>query len=392
MLLPISDSPNPRGTPFVTYGLIAANIAVYLLITLPLESQRPDPSDPAVLEYVRTLAEERGGPVSVRLNAYDLFVFAHGFRAGDPSLSDLFFSMFLHAGLLHLFGNMLFLWIYGDNVEHRFGGARYLLAYLGTGAASAAFQALLDPTSRIPMIGASGAISGVLGVYFVWFPHNRVRLLIALFPFLVQVVTVPARVVLMVYLILDNVLPVLLSRGVGGGVAHGAHVGGFIAGWVLARWLDRRVEIVPPHEFRSPRPRSDSLPIGREQEVRRRILDGDFAEAADGYFTLRPEVTRGLLPPRDALKFAGWLAVTGHQEAACVVYRRLLRDHPAGPEAAEAHLALGEILLQRLRQPTAAYQHLLDALDLEPDSDIARRARQLLAEIALLQKYRVRGR
>jgi membrane associated rhomboid family serine protease len=398
MLLPLGDSPNPRGTPFVTYGLIAANVAIYLLVTLPLGAERPDPADPAVLDYLRVLAAEQGGPIPAReilarLTAYDLFVFRHGFQPASPSFSDLLFSMFLHGGLMHLFGNMLFLWIYGDNVEHRLGGGRFLFAYLLTGVAATFFHAIFDLDSRIPMVGASGAISGVLGFYFVWFPHNKVRLLIALFPFLVDVITVPARMILMMYLILENVLPFLISRGLGGGgVAYGAHIGGFIAGWAIARWLDRRVEAIPPPEFRhASRETIDPAPA-RAQEIRQMIENGEFAEAADRYFSIRSEETKGLLAPRDALKFAAWLGVTGHPEAACVVYRRLLRDHPTGPEAAEAHLALGEILLQRLRQPAAAYQHLLDALDLEPGPEIAHRANQLLEEISALQKYRVRGR
>lgn len=398
MLLPLGDSPNPRGTPFVTYGLIAANVAVYLLVTLPLGAARPDPADPAVLDYLRVLTTEQGGPIPAReilarLTAYDIFVFRHGFQPGNASFSDLFFSMFLHGGLMHLFGNMLFLWIYGDNVEHRLGGGRFLLAYLLTGAAATFFHAIFDLDSLIPMVGASGAISGVLGFYFVWFPHNKVRLLIALFPFLVDVITVPARMILMMYLILENVLPFLISRGLGGaGVAYGAHIGGFVAGWGIARWLDRRVEAIPPREFRHAPREEAAPPLAREQEIRRLIEDGQFAEAADRYFALRSEATQGLLKPRDALAFAAWLAVGGHPEAACVVYRRLLRDHPSSPETAEAHLALGEILLQRLRQPAAAYQHLLDALDLEPGPEITHRANQLLEEIAALQKYRVGGR
>src|SRR5690606_5569522 len=120
------------------------------------------------------------------------------------------------------------------------------------------------------------------------------------------------------------------------------------AGWAIARWLERRVEVIPPREYRHAVREAVGRPAARAQEIRRRVEDGEFAETADAYFNLRSEETEGLLEPRDSLRFAAWLVVTGHPEAACVVYRRLLRDHPSGPAAAEAHLALGEILLQRL--------------------------------------------
>ena len=137
MFLPLGDAPNPRGVPWVTYGLIAANVAVYLFVSLPLSLTRPDPSDPAVLEYVRLLLDVMPGvsPAELvqQITAYDLFVLDHGFRPVAPQPVDLLASMFLHAGFMHLAGNMLFLWIYGDNVEHRLGPGRYLLAYLLTG-------------------------------------------------------------------------------------------------------------------------------------------------------------------------------------------------------------------------------------------------------------------
>src|SRR5690606_30537250 len=119
--------------------------------------------------------------------------------------------MFLHASFLHLFGNMLFLWIYGDNVEHQLGHGRFLIAYLATGAAAVAFHMIGAAGSAVPMVGASGAISGALGFYFVFFPRNRVRLAWFLPPFLFQVFEVPARIVLGFYIVLDNLLPYLLT-------------------------------------------------------------------------------------------------------------------------------------------------------------------------------------
>jgi membrane associated rhomboid family serine protease len=155
------------------------------------------------------------------------------------SLVDLFASMFLHGGLLHLIGNMLFLWIYGDNVEHRMGPLSFLFWYLATGVAATAFQTVFTIGSNIPMVGASGAISGVLGFYFIWCPGHTVKMFALLFPFYVGALYVPARVVLTVYLIFDNILPFLIQSS-GAGVAHGAHIGGFIAGAAAAGMMRPR--------------------------------------------------------------------------------------------------------------------------------------------------------
>jgi hypothetical protein len=112
-------------------------------------------------------------------------------------------------------------------------------------------------------------------------------------------------------------------------------------------------------------------------------------DAANGYFRLREADTRGVLAPDESLELGEWLAANGHPEAAAVIYRRLIRDVPGGPVSARARFALGEILLHDLRQPAAAYQHLLDALDLDPPPDVAASARHLLADIAGMQKLRM---
>ncbi len=214
--LPLRDHPNPEGfRPWVTWLLIAVNVVVYLLLTLP---------ESASLAYGST-------------TAYDLRVQQWGFRPVAPEGSDVLTSMFLHAGWLHLAGNMLFLWIYGDNVEHRLGRLRYLLAYLGTGAAAVAGHALLNVGSEVPMVGASGAISGVLGIYFLWFKHHRVEVLGVVFPFWFGRIHVPARVLLGAYVVLDNLLPLL--TGPGDSVAYGAHLGGFFAGLLAAALIFR---------------------------------------------------------------------------------------------------------------------------------------------------------
>lgn len=242
MILPISDYPNPRGAPWMTIALIAANVLVYVLVTLPLSAQRPAPNDPLFHEYLRAIAQALPPGVSIRdiaqqTSVYDLVVFEFGFRPAAIGVVTLFTSMFLHGGLLHLAGNMLFLWIYGDNVEHRLGSLPFLVWYLLAGIAATAFQTVFNLGSQIPLVGASGAISGVLGFYFVWFPHYMVRVLVFLFPFFMGTINVPARIVLGIYLVLDNVLPFLFASGMAG-IAHGAHIGGFIAG-LAAAWIMR---------------------------------------------------------------------------------------------------------------------------------------------------------
>ncbi len=245
MFLPIGDYPNPRGLHWMTLVLIVVNVAVYLLVTLPLSAQPANPADPRVAEYISVLARQlppgvRPSDVARSLTEYDLLVFERGFRPAAMSVTDLFASMFLHGGFLHLLGNMLYLWIYGNNVEDRLGPIGFLVAYLLTGVAATAFQTVFNLNSGIPMIGASGAISGVLGFYLRWFPHHYVKVFIFLFPFYVGTTMLPASLVLWAYLIFDNLVPFLFASADGGGVAHGAHIGGFLAGFAVAWAMGRQ--------------------------------------------------------------------------------------------------------------------------------------------------------
>lgn len=385
MILPLGDAPNPRGVPIVTYGLIAVNVMLYLLITVPLSVTAADVHDPALLEYLRMLALTHGRPIHAELvvpelSAYDLFTFRYGFRPADPQVVPLAISLFLHAGFLHLFGNMLFLWIYGNNVEHRLGGGRYLLAYIGGGAAATLFHALVNRDSPAPLIGASGAISAVLGLYYVWFPRNEVRLLVLLFPFLMNVVTVPARFLLGFYVIVDNLLPFLLADSHGGGIAYGAHIGGFVAGLVAARLIDRRA-------LRAERTVVEPTVEPPRAAVRAALDAGRFADATRLYLTLAPELSRGVLAPDESLALGDWLQRASDPRAALIVYRRHLRDYPHHATAAAAHLGAGLLQLEHFGQTTAAYQHFLDALDLDPPPAIVARVRAALDTIAAGQRY-----
>jgi membrane associated rhomboid family serine protease len=244
MFLPIGDEPNPHHLPVMTVAIIAVNVAVFLLVTLPFGMRAPDPGDPRLAEYLRTILPMLPPGTSLReavqyVSAYDLVVFEWGFRTSAPSAVTLLTSMFLHGGLMHVAGNMLYLWIYGNNVEHRLGALPFLFWYLVTGAAAVGFHAVFNPGSPIPLVGASGAISGVLGFYLIWFPRHVVKVFVLLFPFYVGTVHVNATVVLVLYLVLDNLLPFVLAPH-GMGVAHGAHIGGFLAGMAVAWWLRGR--------------------------------------------------------------------------------------------------------------------------------------------------------
>jgi len=382
MLLPVGDTPNPRMTPYVTWGLMLVNIAIYLLVTLPLGAARPDPADPLLYEYFQAFG--RGvfslSEIARSVSAYDLTVFRYGFRPADPSLLALLTAMFLHGGFLHLAGNMLFLWIFGDNVEHRLGPVRFLFAYLGTGVAATLVFALFALDSPYPMIGASGAISGVLGCYFLWFPRNQVRTFIFLFPIFMQTVLIPARWVLGFYLLVDNLLPFLLNGGRSAtGVAHGAHIGGFLAGLALAWGVS---------QFPHLRARGASRPAGREVDGRRPAAEsftaplqaGDLDAALAGYARL-DRGGRQAIPAGLVIDLGEQLLARGDSFVALSLFRRFIAERPADPEIGRAFLGAGQALLDQPRGSTSAYHYFLSALDATRDPWVAEQARRYIEQI-----------
>ncbi len=155
-----------------------------------------------------------------------------------PAAATLFTSMFLHGGWLHIAGNMLYLWIFGNNVEDATGRVRFLIFYLLCGLIAATVHAFMNRSSLTPMIGASGAISGVLGAYMLLYPRARVMTLV-MFGFYIRTVEVPAMIVLGLWFVVQF-LNVLVSSGSGGGVAWSAHVAGFAAGIFLIGLFKRR--------------------------------------------------------------------------------------------------------------------------------------------------------
>ena len=155
-----------------------------------------------------------------------------------PTQATIFTSMFLHGGFMHLAGNMLYLWIFGNNIEDALGKFRFFLFYFICGTAAVFGQVLQDPSSQIPMIGASGAISGVLGAYLLLYPHARVLVLVPIW-FYVEMIRLPAAWVLGFWFVLQ-LISSALSHSAGGGVAFYAHISGFITGMILVPVMKRK--------------------------------------------------------------------------------------------------------------------------------------------------------
>lgn len=231
-MIPIKDDAGPRRRlPWVTWGLIALNVAVFLYqVTLG-----PDASSFMFAYAVVPGALTHGLPQTSLPG-----IPAHlPFHTPDPVYLTLITSMFLHAGWLHIGGNMLFLFIFGDNVEDRMGHLPYLLFYLFCGVVAAITQTAIDPGSLVPSLGASGAIAGVLAAYLVLFPLARVRTIIFIFIFF-TIVTLPAILLIGIWFLLqffDGVAALSNVQQGMGGVAYFAHVGGFVAGLVITLLL-----------------------------------------------------------------------------------------------------------------------------------------------------------
>lgn len=220
MFIPLKDENPAFRPPVVTLALIGANVLLFALHAL-----RPRGLEMAAMNF---------GAVP-----YDIIHFRSAASSPVPPLLTLLTSMFQHGSVFHVGGNMLFLWIFGNNVEDFLGHVRYALFYAICGLAAAMTQVAAMPGSRAPMIGASGAIAGVLGAYWLLFPRARVKTFIFLI-FYIDVVAVPAGILLGAWFLLQ-----VLSAGMGGGVAWFAHIGGFLAGLFLI-WAARRKK-APKH-------------------------------------------------------------------------------------------------------------------------------------------------
>jgi len=229
-MLPLRDHNPIRTTPVINYLLIAVNVLMFFWeVSL----------GPNIERALFNVAF-----IPARFWNRELIVF---------NVITIFVSMFLHGGLLHVGGNMLYLWIFGDNIEDRLGHFRYLVFYLACGFVATLSHAFVNPTSQVPSIGASGAIAGVLGAYLVLFPKARVTTLIPIF-FFITVRELPAVLILGFWFVLQ------FFSGVGslgaaqntGGVAYFAHIGGFICGMILVALfggMRRRRQPPPPQWY-----------------------------------------------------------------------------------------------------------------------------------------------
>ena len=218
-MIPLRDeNPKPVGyKPIVTYVLIAINVIVFFW-EISVTGQ--------FYEFTNRRAEE------IFLNYGTVpSVVTNGLADRNYGvITSIFSSMFVHAGILHIGGNMLFLYIFGDNIEFKFGRGKYLALYLFWGLVAGFVHILSDPSSSAPAIGASGAISGVLGAYLLLFPNAKVVTLM-FFGFFIRVIRISAKWYLPFWFIFQNVLPVLVGSN-GSGVAFFAHIGGFLIGMI----------------------------------------------------------------------------------------------------------------------------------------------------------------
>ncbi len=215
-MFPIRDHNPSERTPFVTWALIIANVIIFL-------------------SYYPALS----GSDAQLMGFYSDWAMVPREVLGGKDGHTVVTSMFLHGGWMHLIGNMLFLWIFGDNMEDLLGHVGFLLFYLASGVAAAAGQILADPASGIPMVGASGAIAGVMGGYLLMFPRARIDVLVILI-IIFKIFTVPAWLMLGLWFALQLASGVATDAATGG-VAYWAHAGGFVAGVVLVLplWLRR---------------------------------------------------------------------------------------------------------------------------------------------------------
>lgn len=217
MFIPIRDDVPTVRKPYFTVGLIAVNTLIFVY------------------------------SISLGMHDFQLFTIQYGYIPMEltgsaeltpeiyaPRYLTPFSSMFMHGGWMHLIGNMLFLWIYGNNVEDYFGPIKFLFFYLLSGMAAVALYTLFDPSSQIPLVGASGAIAGVMGAYVVLHPKAKITVLMVLF--FIQFIHLPAKVVLGIWFVYQLLMAVL-GNSSGGGVAWMAHVGGFLFGWLLLKLL-----------------------------------------------------------------------------------------------------------------------------------------------------------
>ena len=245
-MLPIGDEDQRGGLPVVNLAIIGLNVLVFVLLQLPSDAFTMGFS---VIPKEITRGIDLVGPVSIALPDGTTTTITEA-PGPSPIWLTLLTSMFMHGGWTHIGGNMLFLFIFGDNVERLFGSVRYLAFYLVCGIAADFAQILSSPDSVIPSLGASGAISGVLAAYVLFFPQNPVRVLIS-FGYFIRMTRVPAMLMIGLWIVIQFVSGIgsIAVSAQTGGVAYWAHIGGFFAGIVIAFLLRSFVRPGPTTRF-----------------------------------------------------------------------------------------------------------------------------------------------
>jgi len=388
-MFPIGDDNPTRNKPFVTYGLIIANIAVFVgvnVMTPPEETQQ--------------------------------IWSTHGYQSAEPLGLGVLTYQFLHGDWLHILNNLWMLWIVGDNVEDKLGHGRYLLTYLAAGVAAAwVFSAtgqifndlpLIEGVREPPLVGASGSIFGMMGMYLIFFPEARIRILLW-FLLLIQVIRVRAKWVIGMWLGLE-VWRTLQAHGPSAGhVATSAHVGGGVFGILLAIWLKPRIggggdgDAWDVHTgfakrstsstgdqyaatgarsswFESPAPPEDSL-----LELEDRMIDlvrrGEMRHAIDLYPRYEAMHRERPLPGDIQIEIAHEYYEQGLHRDALAAYQRYLSTEPGGEERAEAQFRVGVIYARWLDDPVRARGFLQAAARAHPDPEIRRFAGEELQRL-----------
>ena len=240
MVMPLGDDNLDRHlTPVVTYALIAVNIVVWFL---ELSGGERFINGYSAIPFEITHGTDLVGNQAVDVGGQTIQV--PQYPGPKPIYLTLLTSMFMHASWMHIIGNMLYLWIFGDNIEDRLGHVRYLVFYLVCGFAASAAHIVFSANSVIPGLGASGAIAGVLGAYLILFPKKNVRVLFAR-----QIVHMPAFMVLGLWIALQIFSQIGVSGGQSSGVAYLAHIGGFFAGVMLIFLFGGRAKLAAPRQM-----------------------------------------------------------------------------------------------------------------------------------------------
>jgi len=237
MVMPLGDDDlDRRSVPVITYVLIAINVIVWLL---ELSGGERFINGYSAIPFEITHNTDLVGTQTIDVGGTSVAI--PMFPGPTPIYLTLLTSMFMHASWMHIIGNMLYLWIFGDNIEDRLGHAKFLVFYLVCGFAASAAQIVFSRDSIIPGLGASGAIAGVLGAYLILFPKKNVRVLFAR-----QIVNMPAFIVLGLWIALQIFSQIGVSGGQSSGVAYLAHIGGFFAGVVLIFLFGGRSKLAVP--------------------------------------------------------------------------------------------------------------------------------------------------